>query len=188
MGDEQERLREAMKRVAVALKDTGMPFALAGGYAAWARGGPEPGHDVDFFVLEEDVPGAVKALEDAGFRSEQPPEDWLVKVFYDGAMVDLIHHPYGAPVTGEMLARAHERDVHSVSMPVLGATDLVNSMLLALHEHYCDFTDLFPLVRAVREQVDWAEVRRRCGDSPFAAAFLLIVEQLGIAPSPGDGK
>jgi len=43
----QENLREALKRVAVALKQTGRPFALMGGYAAWARGGPESGHDVD---------------------------------------------------------------------------------------------------------------------------------------------
>jgi hypothetical protein len=177
-----------MKRVAVTLKGTGTPFALAGGFAAWARGGPEPGHDADFFILEEDVAGALKALEDAGFRSEQPAEDWLVKVFHEDAMVDLIHHPYGQPVTAEMLARADERDVDSVFMPVLDATDLVGSMLLALHEHYCDFTDLFPLVRAVREQVDWDEVRRRCADSPFALAFLMIAEQLGIvARAEGGG-
>jgi hypothetical protein len=56
MGDDvQTRLREALKLVAVALKEGDAPFALAGGYALWARGGPEPNHDVDFVVAEEDA-------------------------------------------------------------------------------------------------------------------------------------
>jgi len=46
----QEGLRTALKRVAVGLKETEVPFALAGGYAVWARGGPEPDHDVDFLL------------------------------------------------------------------------------------------------------------------------------------------
>ena len=53
--DEQASLREALKRVAVTLKQAEVPFALAGGYAAWARGGPEPDHDVDFVVTEADA-------------------------------------------------------------------------------------------------------------------------------------
>ena len=32
---------------------------LAGGYAAWVRGAPEPLHDVDFLVAEDDVPAVV---------------------------------------------------------------------------------------------------------------------------------
>ena len=51
----QQSLREALKRVAVALKESGIPFALIGGYAVWARGGPEPDHDVDFLVADSDA-------------------------------------------------------------------------------------------------------------------------------------
>ena len=64
MPDEVRRgLREALKTVAVALKEgslnKGAPFALAGSYALWARGGPEPDHDVDFMVAEQDAPAAM---------------------------------------------------------------------------------------------------------------------------------
>ena len=54
MTDEQSRLREALKLVAVLLKESEVSFALAGGYALWARGAPEPHHDVDFVVPEQD--------------------------------------------------------------------------------------------------------------------------------------
>ena len=36
------------------------------------------------------------------------------------------------------------------------------------------------MVRALREQVDWAEVRARTAASPFAEAFLLLVDRLGL--------
>ena len=42
MTAERDEVRELLKRTAVALKQGGVPFALCGGYAAWARGAPEP--------------------------------------------------------------------------------------------------------------------------------------------------
>src|SRR4029453_10134793 len=90
MTDEQSRLREALKLVAVLLKESDVPFALAGGYALWARGAPEPHHDVDFVIAEEDRDRVATLLAEAGLEVVGPPEDWLFKVFVDGAMVDLL--------------------------------------------------------------------------------------------------
>jgi hypothetical protein len=56
--------------------------------------------------------------------------------------------------------------------------------LAALDEHYCDFAVLLPGLRALREQVDWAEVRVACSDNDFAAALLFLLERLQvIAPA-----
>ncbi len=92
-------LRDAMKKVATTLKGANVPFALSGGYASWARGGPEPTHDVDFVLLEADVPHALQVLEGAGMRVVQPPEDWLVKVYDGDCLVDLIFAPSDRPET-----------------------------------------------------------------------------------------
>src|SRR5918998_5805164 len=92
---DQECMREALKRVAVVMKESGLPFALIGGYAVWARGGPEPDHDVDFLVAEQDAPAAAERLASADLQVVQPPEDWLFKVFTDDAMVDVIHRDAG---------------------------------------------------------------------------------------------
>ncbi len=64
--DSGQALREALKVVAVALKESDIPFALAGGYAIWARGGPEPDHDVDFVVAEDDAARASSCWRGAG--------------------------------------------------------------------------------------------------------------------------
>ena len=37
---------------------------------------------------------------------------------------------------------------------------------------------------AVREQVDWDLVRRRTDGSPYAAAFMTLVERLGVVSAP----
>ncbi|WP_248841078.1 BON domain-containing protein [Frankia sp. AgKG'84/4] len=167
------------------LKEADIPFALGGSYACWARGGPEPVHDVDFMLREEDVARAVSVLDAAGLRPVDPPEDWLTKVFDGEVLVDLIHHPVGRAVTGEMLERSSEMSVDSVRMPVLDATDWFEMTLLALEERYCDLARVLPMIRAMREQVDWDQVRRATAASPFAEAALLVATRLSLIP-PGD--
>jgi len=74
-----------------------------------------------------------------------------------------------------------------VLMPVLAATDVVAGKLAALTEHYCDFARLLPVARALREQVDWAAVRDRTAANDFAAAFLVLLERLGVV-EPADAS
>jgi len=178
--DDDQPLRVAMKKVATALKGANVPFALSCGYASWARGGPEPVHDVDFVLLADDVPHALQVLDAAGLRVVEPPEDWLVKVYDGDALVDLIFRPAERPVTPEQLDAATEVRVDSVVMPVQSATDLLAAKLLVLNEHYCDFARLFPHIRALREQVDWPALKAVVAHSPFARSFLALCDELGI--------
>jgi hypothetical protein len=177
-------LREALKLVAVTLKQGGVPFALAGGYALWARGGPEPDHDVDFVVAEDDAARAAEVLAEQDLEVVDPPEDWLFKVYVQDAMVDLLFRTNGVPMTRAVLAEVDEIEVESVGMPVLSATVLMDQKLNALEEHACDFGQVLPVARAVREQVDWDEVRRATADNDFAVAFLVLLERLGVISPP----
>jgi hypothetical protein len=174
-------LLETVKKAAVELKRADLPFALCGGWAVYARGGPRSEHDADFALLERDVPRALDGLTAAGLRPDaDAPEDWLAKVWDRGNLVDLIFRLSGEPVTDAILGRADTLEVGSVQMPVLSATDLVVTKLLTYRDHYADFGSGLPMVRALREQVDWAEVRRRTAASPFAEAFLLLAGRLGL--------
>src|SRR5215216_212384 len=113
-----------LKRVASVLKQSGVPFALAGGFAVYAHGGTSSDHDVDFLLREQDVEQALESLVAAGFTAERPPEDWLVKVYDEGRLVDLIHRPVERPVTDETLADTVVRPVNALRLPVLSATAL----------------------------------------------------------------
>lgn len=185
MTDENRRgLREALKTVAVILKESEWPFALAGGYALWARGGPEPDHDVDFVVAEQDADEVARLLAGHGLEVERPPEDWLFKVYVEDAMVDVIFRLNAEPVARELFTTVDAIEVESVEMPVLSATALMAAKLQALEEHACDLGKVVPAARAVREQVDWKDVLDGTRDNDFAAAALFLLERLGVAPLP----
>ena len=176
----ENRLREALKLVAVVLKEGDVPFALAGSYGLWARGGPEPEHDVDFMVAEEDAAVAKDLLAAHDLHVVQPPEDWLFKVFIDEAMVDVIFRVNGESITRERFDHADVVEVESVRMPVLAATVLMGDKLGAMEEHACDLGAVLPVARAVREQVDWDEVAAVTAGNPFARAALGLLRDLEI--------
>jgi hypothetical protein len=182
---ERDEIRDLLKRTAVALKEGGVPFALCGGYAAWVRGAPEPDHDADFLVPEDEAERAAKVLADAGLDVQDPAEDWLLKVVQGGSFVDVIWRTCGHPVESDLIERSEVRPVLSVQMPVLLATDIVVTKLMALDEHYCDFAHLLPVARALREQVDWAEVRAVVADNDLAVVFLDLLERLRVLPEGG---
>lgn len=182
---EDEGLLDTLKRVAAVLKQAEIPFALGGSFAVYAHGGHSSDHDVDFLIREQDVEPALEALVAAGFTAERPPEDWLVKVYDDGRLVDLIHRPIETPVTDETFTDTVHRPVDAIHMPVLSATRLMVHKLLSFSQHYCDFARGLPLARSLREQIDWDRVRRDTAHSPYAEAFLVLLDRLDVVPYSG---
>jgi hypothetical protein len=87
------------------------------------------------------------------------------------------------PVEDDLIERADVLPVLSVQMPVLAATDVLATKLMALDEHYCDFGRLLPVARALREQVDWDRVRAEVAGNDFAVVFLQLLGRLGILPA-----
>jgi hypothetical protein len=178
-----EALTGALLRGAAVLREAEVQFMLCGSMACWARGGPEPfTKDVDFCVKPADADRALQALADAGMTVERPPEGWLYKAWNDDdVLIDILFCPANVPVSDATFEHADELMVLSVPMLVAAIDDIMATKLLALNEDSIDFKQLLQIARALREQIGWAAVRRRTQDSPYAAAFFTLVEQLGIA-------
>ena len=177
-----EKLLHPMKRAAAALREASVDFVLAGGIAVWARGGPGSDHDVDFCVRPDDAEKALAVLADDGFDVERPPEGWLYKAYLDGELIDLIYEPAGLAVDDELFARADEIDVKAVRMLVMKPTDILVTKLMAMNDHYLDFEGSLMVARTLREQIEWDRLRSLTESSPYARAFLTLVEGLGVAP------
>jgi hypothetical protein len=184
---EWDEMVESMKKVAGALRDADVPFLLGGSLAAWARGGPESDHDVDFFVRPEDADEAAQLLEGQGMRIERPPEGWLLKAWDGEILLDLIYDPSSGPVDDAMIERGEEREVLSTRMRVMALEDVMVTKLLALDETHLDYSGSLEVARSLREQIDWDEVRERTKQSPYARAFFSLVEELGIVEPAGVG-
>jgi hypothetical protein len=52
--------------------------------------------------------------------------------------------------------------------------------MLTWSTHYCDFSRGLPVARSLREQIDWARVQRETAHSPFAYAFLVLLDRLEV--------
>ena len=179
---EFERLLATMKKAGGALNEAGIPFVLGGGLACWARGARKTEHDVDFLVRPEHAERAQQALARAGMRTESPPEGWLLKAYDDEVLVDLIFDPQGGPIDDGIFERAEELEVYAMRMKVASLEDVIVQKLLALKEQEPDYSSVLELARALREQVDWDDVRDRTRDSPFAKAYFTLLDELEIVP------
>ena len=175
-----DKLLDTMKRAGAALRDAGIPFALAGGLAVWARGGPRTEHDVDFLLKPEDAERAQEVLVAQGLRGERPAEEWLLKAWDGDRMIDLIFDPAGGPIDDRWLDRAEEIEVHAITLPVASLEDVLVTKLMALNEQDLDFAPVLEMARSVREQIDFDAVRERTADSSYARAFFTLVEGLNV--------
>jgi predicted nucleotidyltransferase len=174
-------LIEAMKAAAGILSAAEIPFVLGGGLSAWSRGGPRSEHDVDFLLKPEDAETALETFAGQGWKVERPPEGWLYKTWHEnGALVDLIFNPANGPITDEIIDRAPEAEVMALRVKVSTLEDVMVSKLMAMTEQEPNFASVLEWSRALREQIDWQEVRQRTEASPFAKAFFTLVEALGI--------
>lgn len=179
---DEHSLQQTLALVVATLREAGLSFALMGGAGVYARGGPPTTHDIDILVCEEDAVPAREALVSAGMTPADPPEDWLTKAYCGEWLVDIIFRPNERPCTPETLGLAEDIRVGSITAPVMPASVLVIDKLLVMGPHRCDFTEILPAARALREQVNWDEVRSEVMVSPYAEAFLLLAERLGISP------
>jgi hypothetical protein len=180
-------IEASLKKAVAALREADIPFLLAGSLAVWARGGPEARHDLDFVIKPEDAERALGVLADAGMRPEKPPEEWLYKAWDGDVLIDIIFAPRGLDVTDEVIERGELLHVVGITIPVMAIEDVLATKLMALHEHELDYTSVLAVARSVREQIDWPSLRARTRGSPYALAFFVMCEELGIVPSEAHG-
>lgn len=183
MGDrapDPDDIEAALKACAAALRDADVPFMVGGSLAAWVRGGPPSRKDLDLMIAPAHADRALEALEAAGMRTERPPEDWLYKAWHGQTLIDLIFRPRGLELDDRAFTRAEEIEVLAIPMLVMSLEDFFCTKLLVLDEHTLDFQPLLQIARALRERVDWDDVRARTETSPFAKAFFTLVEELGV--------
>ncbi len=176
---EFEAIQATLKRTVAVLRDAGVEFLLGGSLASWARGGPETSHDLDLLLTQENAERALTALTEDGMRPERPVEGWLYKAWDDDVLIDLIFAPSGLDID-EVIARGGELPVLGMTLRTMALEDVLATKLLALSEHRIEYTAPLQTARALREQIDWRRLREQTRGSPYADAFFVLLEGLGV--------
>jgi hypothetical protein len=181
-----EPLLETLKKSVAALDAARVPYLLGGGVGCWVRGGPRSTNDVDLMVRRGDAERALGALVDAGMRPDDPPEQWLFKAWDGEVLVDVIFGPIGLELNDEVMARGEELNFGGMRVQAMALEDILTTKLMAIDEHNLDYGQLLQIARALREQIDWPALRERTSSHPYAKAFLVLAEELGVAPRKLD--
>jgi len=173
-----EEMADTTKKAAAALEAAEIPYLLGGGLGCWAHGGPPSTNDVDFFILPEDAERALEAMEKARLRTEDPPEQWLVKAWDGDILIDLIFGPAGLEMSDEVFARGQVIGLFGMDLQVMALDDILVTKLMALDEHSLDLSQLLLIARALRENIDWRSIEERTAESPYARPFFALIEAL----------
>jgi predicted nucleotidyltransferase len=187
-----DAIEVTLRKAVAALDRHRVPYLIGGSLAVWARGGPESCNDLDLMVRQEDADAALAALEDAGMRTERPPEGWLFKAWDGEVLVDLIYGPKGQPIDEGTFERSENVSVFGLEVRAMSLDDVLITKLRAMREHYLEYEPVLQMTRSVRERIDWGRVRAATEDSPYARAFFTLAEGLGLiepeaAHRPAEG-
>ena len=166
----------------LALKKAEVDVLLGGGFAlASYTGRWRDTKDIDFYIRPKDRQKAVRALSQAGFADyfERRPYDrkWIYRSTKDGVIVDIIWSMANqrAQVDELWFERANKVAIRGEQMPVIPREELIWCKLYILQRDHCDWTDVFNLLYACPDSLDWEHLLRRLeDDAPLLKAMLTV--------------
>ena len=119
-------------------------------------------------------------------RTQAPPPTVAFSLTLAESLTLVMRVAVESPVTDATLRDTVMRPVEAINMPVLSATQLMVHKLLSYTQHYCDFATGLPVARSLREQIDWDRVREETAKSPYAEAFLVLLDRLDVVAQPAN--
>jgi hypothetical protein len=163
-----------------ALRGAGIQFLLGGGFALAAYIGRwRNTKDIDFYVLKEDRQAAIDALKKAGFKDyfDQLPYDrkWIYRSTRSGVIVDIIWAMANQRAEADELWFQRSLPIHirGESLHLVPIEEFMWCKLYILQRDHCDWTDVFNLLYAASDHIDWNHLLWRLEeDSPLLKGLL----------------
>ncbi len=150
-----------------ALDRAGIRYMLGGAIALSAYAGIwRDTKDLDVFVPGEVVPGALEALEAAGFEKEVTDPCWLSKAWKGDLFVDIIHANQNGIVVvkDSWFANAGEVSVLGRRLPVIPAEELILSKIFVAFRDRWDLSDVLHIIFRQRGDLDWDRILDGAGE------------------------
>jgi predicted nucleotidyltransferase len=182
--DDDATFRGVLADVVEAVEGEGVPYLAIGGLASATFGRPRPTKDIDVFVKPEDAERSVKALESAGFTTETPKEDWLLKAYKNDVLVDVIFRIHNSIfLDDDMIARARRHELKGATIKVVPAEDFI-VMQAVTHSEDTPHYWYNALTVIASSEMDWDYVIRRSSHGPRRVLSLLLYAQSNDLPVP----
>ncbi len=165
-----------------ALCDSGVPFMVGGAFAVYHyTGWWRDTHDIDVYVVQDDVKAAADALESVGFVDigEQAEGDkhWIYHSGKSGLIFDVIWRFANLAnyITPDWFRRASTGEFLGLDLRFLPLEELVWIKVFVINRHRCDWPDVMRVVRAQCKRLDWARLFDLLGEHWLLLAGLIDV-------------
>ncbi|MCE5314159.1 MAG: nucleotidyltransferase [Armatimonadota bacterium] len=154
--------RETYLSALGALGESGIDYMLGGAFAIyhytqWWRNT----HDIDVYLVKEDVPIAVRALDAAGFHDigEQAEGDnqWIYHAARESMIVDVIWRFANLEnyITRDWLRRAPVGHFLGIDVKFMPLEETIWIKAFVINRHRCDWPDVMRVIRAQCSNLDW---------------------------------
>jgi hypothetical protein len=140
------------------LRNSGLPFLLAGTYAVCAYTKiSRPTKDLDVFCAAGDFPRILAHFRNLGYAVEIEDERWIAKVRKGSAFFDIIFaSANGTMPVGETWFRyAREMEILGNRVRVVSPTELIWSKAFIQLRHRYDGADIVHVILAQHDSIDW---------------------------------
>jgi hypothetical protein len=138
-----------------------IPYAVSGAFALQKHTGIwRFTKDLDLFLTAEHLPGALAALEKAGYACEVCDPVWLAKARRDEFFVDFITGmSNGVMVVDDCwIAGARPATIVGIATRVLAPEELIASKLFVTRRERFDGADIAHVIFALRGRLDWQRI------------------------------
>jgi hypothetical protein len=152
---EQKRLfREVLEQ----MNERKVPYVVSGAFALQAHTGIwRDTKDLDLFLEQRHVTGALQGLSEDGFECEVCDPVWLAKAHRGDFFVDLITGMSNGVISvdASWIEHALPKAVMGVPCRVLAAEELIASKLFVTRRERFDGADICHVIYGTRGKLDW---------------------------------
>lgn len=162
---------EVYREGLLSLNDAKIAYTIGGAFATYHYTGIwRDTHDLDVYMTQEEVARAVCALKASGFQDlgemAAGDRDWIYHAAKHNIMLDIIWR------TPNSLGKVDE-SVYATSVPgtflgvpvrFVSPDILIWMKLFTMNRHRCDWFDIFRIIRAKPQQLNWDNLLRKIGE------------------------
>ena len=160
------------------LEATGLPFVVGGAFAhSRYTGRDRDTKDLDVMLKREDVPRALAAFEEAGYKVEVPFPHWLGKVHRDGRYIDVVFSSGNGIIRVDdcWFANAVPSEVLGIPVGLCPAEELLWSSAFVQERERYDGAAVLHLLHARALFMDWPRLVERFGENwPVLFSYLVL--------------
>jgi hypothetical protein len=163
----QPRAERLYREVLTTLNQHGMPYAVAGAVALEKYTGIwRATKDLDLFMKSENVPQALRYLQQRGFRCETPDPVWLAKAHRGEYFVDLISGMSNGVimVDDSWMKRTQPAIIVGIESRIISPEDLIASKLFVTRRERFDGADIAHIIYRTRGCLEWERLLELAGE------------------------